>query len=243
MLRLLVKVCSFILSLLRKMMGTRLPKALVFDLDGCCWDPEMYELWGGGSPFKENKVARKNTVWVKSYSTYRMAPWVTKGELKFICSVMLETSCMSCTQTQSNHTSNQIDLVEFHNLSLQVEGKYSGHCFNLRWAQVGSGMSQEVPHRSRGKTCLWYLYMVDNLYLLPGGQSISYTWDKTQKMLCSTLSMKVAMEDVFRPDCCEIYKAYGKNEHINAIAKKTGIDIKVHNNIFRSNSQNELGGS
>ena len=37
-------------------MGSRLPKAFVFDLDGCCWDPEMYELWGGGSPFKENKV-------------------------------------------------------------------------------------------------------------------------------------------------------------------------------------------
>ena len=30
-----------------------LPKVLVFDLDGCVWDPEMYELWGGGgSPFK-----------------------------------------------------------------------------------------------------------------------------------------------------------------------------------------------
>ena len=26
-------------------------KAVVFDLDGCVWDPEMYELWGGGSPF------------------------------------------------------------------------------------------------------------------------------------------------------------------------------------------------
>ena len=38
---------------------------------------------------------------------------------------------------------------------------------------------------------------------------------------------QVAMEEVFRPDCCEIYKAYGKNEHLNAIAKKTGIDIKV----------------
>ena len=31
------------------------PRAFVFDLDGCCWDPEMYELWGGGAPFKENK--------------------------------------------------------------------------------------------------------------------------------------------------------------------------------------------
>jgi len=29
-----------------------LPKVLAFDLDGCVWDPEMYELWGsGGSPF------------------------------------------------------------------------------------------------------------------------------------------------------------------------------------------------
>ena len=31
-----------------------LPKVLVFDLDGCVWNPEMYELmWGrGGAPFK-----------------------------------------------------------------------------------------------------------------------------------------------------------------------------------------------
>ena len=29
-----------------------LPRVLAFDLDGCVWDPEMYELWGrGGSPF------------------------------------------------------------------------------------------------------------------------------------------------------------------------------------------------
>jgi magnesium-dependent phosphatase 1 len=28
------------------------PRAFAFDLDGCLWDPEMYELWGGGgSPF------------------------------------------------------------------------------------------------------------------------------------------------------------------------------------------------
>ena len=25
-------------------------------IDGCVWDPEMYELWGGGgAPFKQNK--------------------------------------------------------------------------------------------------------------------------------------------------------------------------------------------
>lgn len=33
-------------------MARRLPKVLVFDLDGCTWWPEMYHLWGGGgSPF------------------------------------------------------------------------------------------------------------------------------------------------------------------------------------------------
>nr|ACO15713.1 Magnesium-dependent phosphatase 1 [Caligus clemensi] len=30
-----------------------IPKVFAFDLDGCVWEPEMYELWGGGgSPFK-----------------------------------------------------------------------------------------------------------------------------------------------------------------------------------------------
>uniref|UniRef100_A0A6T7L766 Magnesium-dependent phosphatase-1 n=1 Tax=Coccolithus braarudii TaxID=221442 RepID=A0A6T7L766_9EUKA len=28
-----------------------LPKAMVFDLDGCLWYPEMYMMWGGGAPF------------------------------------------------------------------------------------------------------------------------------------------------------------------------------------------------
>ena len=33
-------------------MARKLPKVLVFDLDGCTWWPEMYHLWGGGgSPF------------------------------------------------------------------------------------------------------------------------------------------------------------------------------------------------
>ena len=27
------------------------PKVIAWDLDGCVWDPEMYQLWGGGSPF------------------------------------------------------------------------------------------------------------------------------------------------------------------------------------------------
>eukprot|EP00035_Acanthoeca_spectabilis_P012072 m.213491 g.213491 ORF g.213491 m.213491 type:complete len:190 (+) comp15522_c0_seq5:2240-2809(+) len=29
-----------------------LPRIVVFDLDNCVWDPEMYQLWGGGAPFK-----------------------------------------------------------------------------------------------------------------------------------------------------------------------------------------------
>eukprot|EP00636_Phaeomonas_parva_P009647 CAMPEP_0118877954 /NCGR_PEP_ID=MMETSP1163-20130328/18059_1 /TAXON_ID=124430 /ORGANISM="Phaeomonas parva, Strain CCMP2877" /LENGTH=211 /DNA_ID=CAMNT_0006813727 /DNA_START=69 /DNA_END=704 /DNA_ORIENTATION=- len=30
----------------------RVPRVLAFDLDGTLWSPEMYELWGGGSPFE-----------------------------------------------------------------------------------------------------------------------------------------------------------------------------------------------
>lgn len=35
----------------RGMLGVRVPKVIAFDLDGTVWNPEMYELWGGGSPF------------------------------------------------------------------------------------------------------------------------------------------------------------------------------------------------
>lgn len=30
----------------------KIPKIIVFDLDACLWSPEMYQLWGGGSPFR-----------------------------------------------------------------------------------------------------------------------------------------------------------------------------------------------
>ena len=33
--------------------ASALPKAVVFDLDGCLWYPDMYMLWGGGAPFTE----------------------------------------------------------------------------------------------------------------------------------------------------------------------------------------------
>ena len=35
--------------------GRAMPKMFVFDLDGCVWDPEMYQLWGGGSPFSQRE--------------------------------------------------------------------------------------------------------------------------------------------------------------------------------------------
>lgn len=35
-------------------MPALLPRVLVFDLDGTLWAPEMYELWGGGAPFKRD---------------------------------------------------------------------------------------------------------------------------------------------------------------------------------------------
>lgn len=31
--------------------GGQRPRAVVFDLDGCLWYPDMYMLWGGGAPF------------------------------------------------------------------------------------------------------------------------------------------------------------------------------------------------
>ena len=29
------------------------PAAIIFDLDGCLWYPDMYMLWGGGAPFSK----------------------------------------------------------------------------------------------------------------------------------------------------------------------------------------------
>lgn len=40
--------------------SSTLPKAVVFDLDGCLWYPDMYMLWGGGAPF--NRAAEGDLV-------------------------------------------------------------------------------------------------------------------------------------------------------------------------------------
>ena len=31
------------------MASSKRPKCVIFDLDGCVWTPEMFELWGGGA--------------------------------------------------------------------------------------------------------------------------------------------------------------------------------------------------
>lgn len=36
----------------------KLPKLVAFDLDGTIWTPDMYQLWGGGAPFKLAKNGR-----------------------------------------------------------------------------------------------------------------------------------------------------------------------------------------
>ena len=35
---------------------------VVYDLDACCWYPEMYMLWGGGGPFKQDGTAPNNVL-------------------------------------------------------------------------------------------------------------------------------------------------------------------------------------
>ena len=54
-------------------MGQR-PAAIIFDLDGCLWEPEMYELWGGGAPFSDNgdgTLADKSGVTVRLLGAVR----------------------------------------------------------------------------------------------------------------------------------------------------------------------------
>uniref|UniRef100_A0A7S2JFT4 Magnesium-dependent phosphatase-1 n=1 Tax=Haptolina brevifila TaxID=156173 RepID=A0A7S2JFT4_9EUKA len=45
---------------------------VVFDLDACCWYPEMYQLWGGGAPFVQNSVEPNNTLTDTRKTTVRL---------------------------------------------------------------------------------------------------------------------------------------------------------------------------
>jgi len=129
----------------------RLPRVLVFDLDGCCWDPEMYELWGGGSPFTQAK----------------------DGSLK-------------------DKRGTRVDLLgDVREILLELHT-------HPKWADTEVAIASTCDEPSWARECL------RKFPLAPG----------------------VPMERAFRQDCCEIYKASGKNQHINAIAEKTGVDIK-----------------
>ena len=45
---------------------------VVWDLDACCWYPEMYQLWGGGSPFRQDSTTPNNTLTDKASQTCRL---------------------------------------------------------------------------------------------------------------------------------------------------------------------------
>ena len=46
--------------------------AVVFDLDACCWSPEMYQLWGGGAPFTQQSTTPNNTLKDSRGTTVRL---------------------------------------------------------------------------------------------------------------------------------------------------------------------------
>lgn len=138
-----------------------LPRCLVFDLDGCCWDPEMYELWGGGAPFKDNKDGSLSD---KQGTKIRL--------LGDVAAILQELT------TQPKWKDSIVAI--------------ASTCDEPKWA----------------RECL-------------------------QKF---PLGPKLKMIEVFHPDCMEIYKASGKDKHINTIAQKTGIDVK--DMIFFDNQTN-----
>ena len=53
-------------------MGDDQRRLVVFDLDACCWYPEMYMLWGGGAPFKQCGTAPNNTLTDVQNTTCRL---------------------------------------------------------------------------------------------------------------------------------------------------------------------------
>ncbi|KAL1499756.1 hypothetical protein AB1Y20_012443 [Prymnesium parvum] len=44
---------------------------VVFDLDACCWYPEMYQLWGGGAPFTAQSSRPNNQLRDRRGTTVR----------------------------------------------------------------------------------------------------------------------------------------------------------------------------
>ena len=57
------------------------PVLVVFDLDACCWFPEMYMLWGGGAPFRV--VHKTNTLLdARGTSVRLLADALTKNDAR-----------------------------------------------------------------------------------------------------------------------------------------------------------------
>ena len=143
------------------MASKTIPKVFVFDLDGCCWDPEMYELWGGGAPFKENNdgtLADRNGTRVRLLGDVKNILHDLKTDPKYSDSIVAVAS--TCD-----------------------EPSWAREC--IRKFDVGGGLK---------------------------------------------------MFDVFQEDVTEIYKAYGKDEHMREIAKKTGVSLEEM--IFFDNQTN-----
>ena len=137
------------------------PKVFVFDLDGCCWDPEMYELWGGGAPFKDNQDG-----------------------------------------TLSDKRGTRVHLLgDVRNIlhELKTDAKWSG-------AIVAVASTCDEP--SWARECIRKFPVGDGL----------------------------KMVDVFQENVTEIYKAYGKDNHMRAIAEKTGVSLQEM--IFFDNQTN-----
>ena len=158
--------CSHFLRALGKTVSTMadgeaVPKVFVFDLDGCCWDPEMYELWGGGAPFKENKdgtLTDKRGTRVHLLGDVKNILYELKTDPKYSDSIVAVAS--TCD-----------------------EPKWAREC--IKKFSVGGDLK---------------------------------------------------MFDVFQENVTEIYKAYGKDNHMRAIAEKTGVSLE--DMIFFDNQTN-----
>eukprot|EP00049_Salpingoeca_infusionum_P020498 m.364236 g.364236 ORF g.364236 m.364236 type:complete len:253 (-) comp26086_c0_seq1:188-946(-) len=75
---------------------SRLPRLFAFDLDGLIWDPEMYELWGGGPPFRRQGevVVDRRGVQVRMLGVSRQALRTLKQDERFEeCKVAYVSRC------------------------------------------------------------------------------------------------------------------------------------------------------
>ena len=99
-----IPVKNSVLAMKRLNMSTntaqqRLPKLIAFDLDGTIWSPDMYQLWGGGSPFTvfgdgTKKLLDRNGIPVKLLGISSQILQTLKTEEKWKDTI---TAWVSCT--------------------------------------------------------------------------------------------------------------------------------------------------